>query len=679
MACTSVLGCSGQINGNNMDIEDLRINNTQKSELITAKNRIHYEKLVKTMHDWIVKKTEERQRVNIRKDFNKYFANITRLTTKDTGIYINKPLLIYVYRGMIEDKQLETNPVVWSLLQKRPARNISGITNITVLTRGEGLSCKHNCAMCPNEPGMPRSYLKREPAVARGARNDFDAKRQMIDRMNSLYTCGHEIDKLEIIIEGGTYTEYPVDYLREFQRDLIYTANTYFSKKKREPLSIAEEIQINATAQVRIIGICIETRPDAIGKCPDGIPWIRHFREWGVTRVQLGMQSLYDNVLWKIKRGHTTEDSANAIKILKNNGFKVDIHMMPDLPGSTPDMDISMFIKLFTTSTYQPDQVKVYPTQIVPWTKIKQWYEKGQYTPYAETNPEQLIEVVMAVMTMCPPDKRMPRIVRDIPNSYIIAGNKKTNLRQIVDDKMKEEGLECRDIRSREIGRHPEYSFHDSVYTIRTNYANDAWDYFISLESKDKKVIFGFIRLRLPPMKHGALKDYYTDSNFKKDVVFNCLNDTALIRELHVYGENVPVGHKKNAATQHKGVGKRLLQIAEFIAWTCGYSGTAVISGIGVTDYYENKGGYVEEDTFMVKRFKVRYVNMILTSMFLYMQYAFYSIPSNSITKMLLIHTMLAAFGYVCMYLPAWFTLRWRATYNYTKRKIGGHYVPQFD
>ena len=165
---------------------------------------------------------------------------------------------------------------------------------------------------------------------------------------------------------------------------MIYSANTYFSRKKREPLSIAEEIQINATAQVKIIGICIETRPDAIGESADGTPWIRHFREWGITRVQLGLQSLHDSVLRKIKRGHTAEDGANAIKILKNNGFKVDIHMMPDLPGSTPEMEVGMFIEMFVAA-YQPDQLKVYPTQIVPWTKIKQWYEKGQYTPYAET------------------------------------------------------------------------------------------------------------------------------------------------------------------------------------------------------------------------------------------------------------------------------------------------------
>jgi len=676
MACTNALGCS-QGFSSHLDIEDIRINQDDKTELITAKNRAHYEKLVITMYNWIVANTTKRH--NIRSDFNKYFANITRLATKESGIYINKPLLIFVYRSLIEDGTLQSLPVVWTLLQKRPARNISGITTITVLTRGEGLSCKHNCAMCPNEPGQPRSYLKREPAVARANRNGFDAIRQMNDRMNSLYACGHEIDKLEIIIEGGTYTEYPVDYLREFQRDLIYSANTYFSRKKREPLSIAEEIQINATAQVKIIGICIETRPDAIGESADGTPWIRHFREWGITRVQLGLQSLHDSVLRKIKRGHTAEDGANAIKILKNNGFKVDIHMMPDLPGSTPEMDVGMFIEMFTTATYQPDQLKVYPTQIVPWTKIKQWYEKGQYTPYAEKNPEKLAEVIMAVMTMCPPDKRLPRIVRDIPNSYIIAGNKKTNLRQLVDDKMKEQGIRCRDIRSREIGRHPEYRFEDSTYTVRSNYANGAWDYFISLESKDRKALFGFIRLRLPPMDHGPLKIYYTDSSFKKDVVFDCLNDIALIRELHVYGDNVPVGHKKNQATQHKGVGKRLIKIAELIAWSSGYSGISVISGIGVMKYYE-KAGYSYDDTFMIKKFPVSYFNVVcgfsFTVSHLFGQYTQYN---ESFLNLLGHHVLFVCFGIFLLNLPVIYTMNKRATHVFTKQKIAGRYLPVFD
>jgi ELP3 family radical SAM enzyme/protein acetyltransferase len=518
---------------------------------------------------------------------------LLKLTRRKTGM-LRKTDIIHVYRQLIASGEMKKNVLLWSILQKCKARNISGLSVVTLLLApfpdGQQFSCKHNCYYCPDESvkngaeaDMPRSYLMREPAVQRGFRNGWDAVKQMIDRLDSLFKCGHEVSKLEIILEGGTYTEYPVEYLERFHRDIFWSANTYFQKDKRDPLDLKSEIIINQSAKVPIIGICIETRPDAIDEF-----WIKKFRDWGVTRVQLGLQHTNNTILKKVNRGHTVECAIDAIQLLKDNCFKIDIHLMPDLPNSTPEMDKKMFEDVFWSDKFQPDQVKIYPCEVTPYTVIEKWYKSGKYIPYCETNPDDLVNVVKYGMEICPPWVRLPRVVRDIPLDYIQSGNMMPNLRQIIDDKFKAEGKFCKDMRTRETGRHSQYKLKDAVYIVRKYYASGSWEYFISLESKDQVALFGFIRLRIPPKMHKPL--------------FECLTDIGLIRELHVYGNLVPVGEKSLDDVQHKGVGKKLVKKAEWIAWLNGCIGTAIISGEGVKKYYE-KQGYYECETYMIKKY----------------------------------------------------------------------------
>ena len=527
----------------------------------------------------LIEISHETQRKNFISLFNKE-CRLNSLNTKKTD-------LILEYQKQLEKKEIEKNILLEKLLCKKPSRSISGISSITLVMspfpNGQSFSCKHDCFYCPNEPAhkgnnfqaQPRSYLYHEPAVRRANRNEFKAYEQMIDRMDTLYTNGHTIDKLEIIVEGGTYTEYPEEYLNDFNRDTYYAANTYFDKTpKRDKLSLDEEVLINRNAKVHIIGICIETRPDALSR-----DWIVHFRRCGVTRIQLGVQSTHNNILKKINRGHTIECAIEAMEYLRNLCFKIDIHIMPDLPYTTPELDKEMFD--YTYSVLLPDQIKIYPCSVVPWTKIEKWYNEGKWKPF---EPEVLKDVMDYGMSTCPDWIRLPRVIRDIPGVYIQAGNKKTNLRQTL--------CESCDIRSREIERHSEY-YNKSGKIFVDCYNEDTKtglkDYFISYESYDKVALFGFIRLRLPA-KNIKIKD---------QDLFPILKGRALIRELHVYGYNTSVGSDPRAS-QHRGIGSKLLKEAEKIAYFNNYSGIVVISGEGVKEYYSKKG-YIEKDTFMYK------------------------------------------------------------------------------
>jgi ELP3 family radical SAM enzyme/protein acetyltransferase len=603
MACSTTNTKSVNNSGSSIDLEDLFLTkNDETTKQITSirENFDTYKSMVVQIYNWVhdYQRNPELDQSKIKREFNKFFNNLVRYYR----VYCKKNILVYAYRQMIENNEIPNDPYVWTFLQKRPARNMSGVTVITVLTSprpdGQEFSCKHNCYYCPNEPAhegnnwtpQPRSYLSKEPAVARANRNDFDPIKQMNDRLHGLLMNGHEIDKLEIIIEGGTYTEYPVDYLRRFHRDLVYCANTYFDdpKQRREPLSITEEIAINATSKVRIVGLSIETRPDAL--IDDyGESWLRRFREWGVTRVQLGVQHTNNTILKKINRGHTVEDASRAIELLKDNGIKVHIHLMPDLPFANPEEDIKMFDTVFKTPLLQPDEIKIYPCEVTPWTVIQKWHESGKYKPYAQTNERALLDVVKYGMELCPPWIRLPRVIRDIPLTYIQGGNMYPNLRQMLMDELEQEGKTTMDIRARECGRNAHYNIEDSIFMVRSYRTTRGTEYFISCESRDERCIFGFTRLRIP--------DSYDHTEF------DCLHNRGFIRELHVYGNVTPVGFNKTMDSQHKGIGKQLMRIAEEISYAKNLCGTAVISGMGVTKYYE-KLGYEMCDTYMIKTFK---------------------------------------------------------------------------
>ena len=596
----------------------------------------------------------ENKSVLLKKKFNNEYNKQIRLFANkinkldNINIQLSKSILLNILNNLIKKSDLnekfynnEENydyiELMKLLLRKKPMRSNSGILSITVITapfpNGQTFSCKHNCYYCPNEPAhegnnwqaQPRSYLYWEPAVQRANRWNFYAINQMLDRMDSYFNNGHIIDKLEIIVEGGTYTEYPIDYLEEYHRDLFYAANIYFDLRKlysnydnhslgelnienisklRKPLSIREEIIINKTAQVHIIGICIETRPDAIDD-----EWLWRFRKWGVTRIQLGAQHVDNQILKKINRGHTIEQLLWAMNYLKDNCFKIDIHIMPDLPGSSPSIDKDMFDYVYTIVC--PDQMKVYPCEVVPWTVIEKWYAQGKYVPYFENNPEDLIDVVKYSMTTCPNWVRLPRVIRDIPNSYVQCGNNISNLRDIINQRLDSENIVSNDIRFREIGRdyNAKYYNKEAYYNIYYNYANNGHDYFIAYESYDKKALFGFIRLRI-----------LEKNNMN---IFEVLNDCGLIRELHVYGENIAVNscYNNRKHAQHKGIGSGLLKIAEKITMQNGIYKIAVISGEGVKGYYE-KNNYYEKDTFMIKNFNIckvlyyKYIDKLFNKLF---------------------------------------------------------------
>lgn len=508
------------------------------------------------------------------------------------------------------------------ILKIKTCKSHSGVLVITIFTspypeytdrntlekKRQEFSCNWNCAYCPNEPGQPRSYLCGEPGVLRANKNGFDCIKQMWDRMRSLYLIGHNVDKLEVLVLGGTWTSYPLEYREEFCRDVYFAANTFWDKShdRRDPLSIQEEKQINKIARTKVIGLTLETRPDTIT-----LDEIRRLRLYGCTRVQLGIQHTCNDILETIKRRCTTEIVINAIKLLKDNCFKIDGHWMPNLPGSSPEKDREMLIdtllgmktpiiKRYTRGDenweeyqlsfpeLQVDQWKVYPCAIVPWTEIEQWYREGKFKPYSE---DHLIDILLTMKSLIFPWIRLNRIIRDIPKDYIIASSDKSNLRQELKVMLEREGKACNCIRCREVKTNDWNGKY--VLMIRQYDGSDGKELFISAESKNIKVLYGFVRLRFP--------------SHNQNIVFDELMGCALIRELHVYG-NLTKTIKDDVDTltshvQHKGIGKMLMLKAEEISKRNDFGSIAVIAGEGTKGYYE-KLGYHDDGYFMVKKIK---------------------------------------------------------------------------
>ena len=525
-------------------------------------------------------------------DIDKFKKNIQ----KKYKYTISNAEFIKIYKYLNLDNQQLRN-----LITKKKCKSNSGVLVITVLTSAHPqyideygevktarFSCKHDCAYCPNEPAhegnnwvaQPRSYLYSEPAVLRANANDFDPIKQMNSRISTLINMGHIPDKLEIIVLGGTWSEYPLNYQERFITELYYSANIYFDNDpKRNKKTLEEEIEINETSKIHIIGLTLETRPDTIN-----ISEIANFRRYNCTRIQLGVQHTNNNVLKKIKRGHTIECAYEAIKLLKNNCFKVDIHIMPNLPGSTYDIDRIMFDEILYDQRIQVDQYKIYPTAIVPYTKIKKWFDEGTYVPYDDM---LLYELIKDFKKKVQKYKRLNRIIRDIPGHYIEGGysTKFVNMRQLLQNDMKLNKWDCKCIRCREI-KGNNVLIDDVKINIEKYMASDSDEYHISFDTNCcKNYLIGFLRLRLNK----------EDSN-----VLDSIRSCALIRELHVYSNLNSVGNNIEGSMQHKGFGKQLVAKAEEIALDNGYTKIAIISGTGVRGYYKNLG-YNLIDTYMIK------------------------------------------------------------------------------
>ena len=473
--------------------------------------------------------------------------------------------ILAAYRELVRTKKIPEDPRLIKLLTVRAVRTLSGVTPFAVMTKP--YICPGQCTFCPLELGMPKSYLSDEPAAARAKMMDFDPKLQIQSRLNQLVEIGHDTDKIELIVIGGTFSNYPESYKRDFFKTMIDTINGKSS-------NTLEDAQVkNETAKHRIVGISIETRPDWIDEKE-----VKLLRELGVTKVQLGVQAFDEAVLKRIMRGHTLDRVGEATRLLKDAGIKVCYHFMPNLPGSTPDLDKHMAHLMYEDPRFKPDFVKIYPAQVIPGTEMYKEWERGEFVPYCD---EQLKEVLKELKKITPPFVRIDRLVRDISKKWVAAGTKATNMRQYIQQEMKQEGWNCKCIRCREVkARNLSVSPELLILPIATS---GAQEYLLTYEHLGK--LFSLLRLRLP--------NTYSS-------LFLELEGAAIIRELHTYGKVVPVKSNDESHTQHRGLGKKLMAEAEQIAKKAGYQKIAVISSIGTRDYYR-KLGYAREGLYMTK------------------------------------------------------------------------------
>lgn len=502
----------------------------------------------------------------------------TSVATQTSGPLIRNDTLIERYRLDVDRGLRSADSRVERILTLNGIRSQSGIATITVIT--EPYPCPGRCVYCPTEVRAPKSYLTNEPAVMRAIRNAYDPFRQVWSRLEALEETGHPTEKIELIVKGGTWSFYPEAYQREFIQRCFDAANDFAQDASAQgPSSLEAAQHINETAQHRIIGVTIETRPDYVDAAE-----VRRLRELGVTRVELGVQTLDETVLALIVRDHGTAEVRRATQRLKDAGFKVAYHLMPNLPGATPDNDLDTARRLFHEPGYQPDAMKLYPCVVIETAELFQWWKQGRYVPYDD---ETLIELLIQIKQLVPPYVRIERIIRDIPSTSIQAGCLVTNLREELHRRMRDRGLRCRCIRCRQVRDALEGQF---TMTQRRYEASEATEIFLSFEDPSTDQLASLLRLRISSTaSRGATHG------------MPALHQAALIREVHTYGHHVPLHQRRDGAAQHRGFGEQLIREAERIAdQEFGCSRMAVIAGIGARQYYRRLG-YELEDTYMVK------------------------------------------------------------------------------
>lgn len=459
------------------------------------------------------------------------------------------------------------------ILRKRPMRSVSGIVNLAIMTTSD---CPHGrCTYCPVGENSPNSYTGHEPSTMRGIQNDFIASAQLKSRITQLREIGHPTDKCEVIIQGGTFLAQSIEYQNEYILDMYNELNGEKSN------SIEEAIKKNESAKHRCIGLTIETRPDWCFE-----PHVDRMLKYGATRVEIGVQTLKPHILEKVKRGHTIEDVWKSTQVARDSLFKICYHMMPGL-YSTKEEDVEMFKELFTNEKYQPDMLKIYPLLIMKNTEMYEEWKRGEINPYTT---EEAAEVVSEAYRHFPPYVRVMRVQRDIPSYLIEGGVKKSNLRQIVEERLVQKEIKVNEIRYREVGlnvtkKKINLEEMNPELVERRYVASGGEEVFLSYEDKKSNIIFGFLRLRNP------------SNPFRKEIT----EGSAGIRELHIYGDMLPIGMNEETSPQHKGLGKRLLEEAERISkeeWD--KNKILVISGVGVRNYYR-KLGYELDGPYMSK------------------------------------------------------------------------------
>lgn len=444
---------------------------------------------------------------------------------------------------------------------KKASRTISGVTPVAVMAKP--FPCPGKCVYCPSAPEAPKSYTVESPAVLRARSCGFDAKKQVDVRLKTLAEMGHAQDKVELIIMGGTFLSYPRDYQYQFVKDCYDALNGTRSS------SLEEAKKLNENAERRCVGLCIETRPDFCGE-----EEIRSMLDFGTTRVELGVQTLDDEIHCLTKRGHGVAEVISASRILRDYGFKVYYHWMPGLPGSTPEHDLELSRQLFEDERFRPDGLKLYPTLVVQGSELENWYRDNRYQPYGD---DKMIELLIAIKALVPKYVRISRLMRDIPGKFIIAGSRDLALRGTIRKKMEQTWLRCRCIRCREYGHRLRDGWVIGKPRLsRINYETvGGKEVFLSYEDQSE-TLFGLLRLRINGGK-------------------------AVVRELHIFGPEVPLGGRLERAAQHHGLGERLLREAERIAKGEFKAGRlSVLSGVGAKEYYRLLG-YSSEGAYMVK------------------------------------------------------------------------------
>lgn len=575
---------------------------------------------------------------------NKRISRRYHTMFKKTDIY-------YMYNIICNEQGIKQSDKIRGMLQTKSFRSQSGVMVYAVFTHPfyklsengklNTFSCKYNCRFCPNMPGRPRSYVPGEPGNDRAHSLNYDVIKQVHVRANAYSANGHINDKAEVIVLGGTWHSYPLEYRKMFITLLYNAFNTIYEDRERPIKSMEEEIKLNEISKCRIIGLTIETRPDQID-----VSELIELRKMGVTRVQLGIQHTDDRILTRIQRRCTSKDGINAIKSLKDCGFKVDIHVMPDLPKpftkefetnnklklnsanleftkadidwtyDSIESDKIMFNKILHSNDYKPDQIKIYPCEVMDWTDIKKDFENGTHIPYGTITENQstneLIELLIQVKSNFPEECRINRLIRDIPDSYVLGGIKDSSGRQRIENIMKERNLFCKCMRCREIKK-KKIDYNDVSLKISHFKASEGDEYFLQYVTSLNELV-GFLRLRLSNDSGYHIKYRKDGTILKKTKVFDELSDVAMIRELHIYGEAVTVNREtdikniKERTQQHFGFGTRLLQNAFILAKHLGYKKMSVISGEGVKPYYRRFNFY-DGNYFLIKNLENEDIN----------------------------------------------------------------------
>jgi elongator complex protein 3 len=482
--------------------------------------------------------------------------------------------------NIIQHLRPEERTKLLPLLRRKLVRTISGVTVVAVMTEPFLCPQEEPCAYCPGGPsqGVPQSYTGHEPAAMRGIQNEYNPHEQVRRRIEQLEAIGHKVDKVELVIMGGTFPSTPTSYQENFIQQCLNAITETNSSSLEEAKEEAER------SRIRNVGITVETRPDWAKK-----EHVNHILSMGVTRVEVGVQNIYDDIYERVNRSHRLLDVTDATRTLKDAGLKVVYHLMPGLPGSSFERDLKGFTEIFTNPLFKPDMIKIYPCLVLEGTKVYGWWKKGEYRPFST---EEAAQLIFEVKKSVPPWVRIMRVQRDIPAYLIKAGVNRSNLRQIVQEKLREENIRCHCIRCREVGHRwlndkiKPNSDKIEIHTFREE-ASEGKELFISAEDPDNDVLVGYIRLRIP-----------SEKAWRPEIP---TETAALVRELRVCGPLVPVGRHMPKAWQHKGYGAVLLSEAERAALEdYGRSKIVVTSALGTKQYYR-RFGYIHDGPYVSK------------------------------------------------------------------------------